>query len=80
MPDMSNYTQAELRSKTLFFIKSINPKAYKQLKYDGELDEYYTLKANAARRYAEGLISSGEPDFIVCNRAIRYDILESESD
>jgi hypothetical protein len=44
-----------------------------------ELDEYCRLKAEAARRYADNLMAAGEPDFIAWNRAIRSEILESES-
>jgi len=76
----ANYSQDALAAKALNYIKSCKPEAYRQMKEDGDLEEYCRLKAKAALREAETLIASGEPDFIAWNRAIRSEILESETD
>ena len=76
--ESEKHSQAELEAKALNFLKRNKPKEYKALSPYGRL-EYARLKANAAKRYAENLIASGEPDFVAWNRAIRLEILESES-
>ena len=45
-----------------------------------ELNELISLKAKAAKRYAENLIEQGTPDFVAWPMAIRSQILETESD
>ena len=75
-----NYTQNQLEAKALKFIKENKPQEYRKLKASGELQEYCRLSAKAAREYAESLMKSGEPDTIAWNRAIRLEILESETD
>lgn len=73
-------SQEELEAKALYFVRTCKPKEHKRMKESAELEEYCQLKANAARRYAENLMTTGEPDFIAWNRAIRSEILESETD
>jgi hypothetical protein len=80
----SNHTdtpsQEELEAKALYFVRTCKPKSYKQMKQLGEVEEYCKLKAKIARATAESLIATGEPDMIAWNRAIRSEILESETD
>lgn len=45
-----------LKLKALYFIRECKPTQYRQAKKDGDLDEWVTLKARAARRQAENLI------------------------
>jgi hypothetical protein len=72
--------QEELEAKALYFLRTNRPKVYKKLEQSGELEEYCQLKAQAAKRYAENLIQSGEWLNQAWNRAIRLEILESETD
>jgi hypothetical protein len=73
-------TNAELEAKALRFVRQCRQKLYRELRQSGELKEYCRQKAKAARRYAENLIKSGEWEGNAWNRAIRLEILESESD
>lgn len=73
------YTQAELEAKAHNYLKRNKAKEYKAMSQE-ERQEWAQLKANAARRYAENLMASGDPDFIAWNRAIRLETLGSESD
>ena len=50
------------------------------MKADGSHKEVCQLKAKAAKDYAESFIYSGVWDREAWNRAIRLEILESESD
>lgn len=74
------HSQEELAEKALDFVKSIKPKEYRRMKKEGTLTEYCARKARAARDYAENLMATGEPAKIAWNRAIRLEILESETD
>ena len=73
------YSQAELEAKALSFIRLCKKKDCKTMS-KSEINEWATLKANAARTEAEGLIASGIWDQEAWNRAIRSQILESETD
>ncbi len=73
-------TQELLEAQARHFLWTCRRKAYLEAKKSGELEEWITLKAKAARRYAENLIYSGEPPEIAWNRAVRLEILESETD
>ena len=73
-------TQAQLEAQALDFYKTCKRKAYRELKKSGELGETCRLKAEAAIDYAHNLIASGEYPGPAWSRAIRLDILESESD
>ena len=74
-------TETELINKALVFMKeNYSRKKYKALKDSGEVQELAQLKAKAAIRYAENLISSGMWAGEAWNQAIRLEILESESD
>ena len=72
--------QEELEAKALHFLRTCKPKAYKELKKLSYLEEAIAMKAEAAIRYAEELIDLGEYEPQAWNRAIRLEILESESD
>ncbi len=78
MTEVVNYTQSELEAKALNFIRRNKPEARKMSQVD--IAEWVTLKAKAARAEAESLIASGVWDQEAWNRAIRSQILESESD
>lgn len=69
----------ELESQALDFIKRFKKKDIKGMS-KAEVNEWATLKAEAAKRLAENLIYSGEFPGPAWNRAIRSEILESESD
>jgi hypothetical protein len=73
------YSQSELETKALNFIKRNKKKACKTMT-KGEISEWARLKANAARTEADGLMASGVWDQEAWNRAIRSQILESETD
>jgi hypothetical protein len=77
--EVVNYEQQELESKALDFIKRNKKKDCKTMS-KAEINEWAVLKANAARRYAENLMATGIWYQEAWNRAIRLEILESESD
>jgi len=70
--------QAELEAEYLNYLKRSQPKKYKAMK-PIEVQELCKLKAEAAIREAENLISTGEPDFVAWPRA-RRSIMGIESD
>ena len=72
--------QAMLESKALKFVRQNDPKEYRRMKKEGELDKYCQLKAQAAKSYAEGLIATGEFEKQAWYRAICLEILEHETD
>ncbi len=74
------YSQSDLESKSLDYLRRCHPKAFKEMKKDGSLDEYTAKKAKAAKDYAENLMKSGIWEEEAWNRAIRLKILRSESD
>ncbi len=78
-PTPVTYSESDLESKALNYLKRIRGKDYKAMS-KAEVNEWAVLKAKAARGYAESLMATGEPDFIAWNRAIRLEILESETD
>ena len=73
-------TDSELRAQRLEYLKQCRPKTLRELKKAGELDKHLTDKAAAAKDCAEGLMLSGEFDQQAWSRAIRSEILDSESD
>jgi hypothetical protein len=73
-------TQEELGAKALYYVRTCKPKSYKEMKKDGTLDHYCQLAAIAATNYANSLIDTGESEEQAWNRAIRLEILESETD
>jgi len=73
-------TEDQLKEMALSFVKEAKPKEYHKMKKSGELGEYQRLKAKFAREEAEGLMSVGIWDQEAWNRAIRSQILESETD
>jgi hypothetical protein len=77
--ELVDYSQSELESKALNFIKRCKKKDCKTMSKE-EISEWATLKAKAARRYAQNLIASGVWVQEAWNRAIRSEILESETD
>ncbi len=73
-------TQELLEMKALHFLKTCRREAYREVKGAGELAEWVTLKANAARKYAENMISNGAMAEEAWNMAVRLEILGSETD
>jgi hypothetical protein len=73
-------TQQELEAKALRYLKTCKPKELKELKRNGELEQSLQLRARAAKRYALNLMESGVWETEAWNRAIRLEILESDSD
>ncbi len=69
-----------LRQKSLTFVKECKPKSYRQMKRLHELEEYLDLKVKACKREAQSLMESGVWENEAWNRAIRQELLESESD
>jgi hypothetical protein len=72
--------QAQLEAMARDFCKENKPKAYRQMKKDGDLQEVCEMKAKAAMDYAQRLIESGEFPGPAWDRAIRLEILELETD
>ena len=73
------FSQSDLESQALRFLRQNKKKEIKGMS-KAEVNEWATLKANAARRLVENLMATGEPSFVAWPRAIRSEILESESD
>lgn len=73
-------SEESLRKQALDYVKENRRKSYRQMKEDGELEEYLSLKVNACRRQAFNLIESGVWENEAWNMAIREKILETESD
>ncbi|GEM_PF-2675358 len=81
-PQQSTYppSQAELEAKAEYFLKTSRAKEYRAAKKSGELQEWIQIKVKAAKEMAESLIGGGVWEGEAWNRAIRSQILESESD
>lgn len=62
------------------FLRQCKPKEYSELKLASRLDEICRLKAVAAQEMAKDLIESGVFEREAWNRAIRFQILESETE
>ena len=73
-------SQSALEEQALNFLKTCKPKEYRNMKASGELKEYCQLKAKAAKRLAENLISTGVFENQAWHWAIRSEILEKEFD
>jgi len=72
-----NYTLNQLETKAMTFLNE--SKRYKNMSAKDK-KELAALKARAAKREAESLISPNLPDFVVWPRVIRTIILEVHSD
>ena len=73
------YSQSELEQKALDFLKQNKKKAIKGMSRE-ELQEWATQKAESAQSYHDSLVKTGVWEEEAWNRAIRLEILESESD
>ena len=71
------YTLAQLEAQAMTFLQE--SKRYKHMSAQDK-QELAALKARAAKREAENLISVDQPDFVVWPRVIRTIILEVNSD
>ena len=71
------YSLAQLEERAMTFLKG--DKRYKNMPVK-DMKETARLKAEAAKREAENLISADQPDFVVWPRVIRTIILEVNSD
>ena len=71
------YTLAQLEAQAMTFLQE--SKIYKHMRARDK-QELAALKARAAKREAENLISADQPDFVVWPRVIRTIILEVNSD
>jgi len=69
-----------LQSIALEFLRENRRKEYRQLKASGELDEALALKVENCQRQAKNLMATGLWENEAWNRAIRSEILESESE
>ncbi len=73
-------TDQELAEKARTFYRICKPKAYREMKRDGTLEEVVRMKVDAAKSYAMSLMSPDMYPGQVWSRAIRLEILESETD
>ena len=69
-----------LKAEAIRHERENNPKDYRQMQADGEVDKYAELKAKATREYAENLIKQGELGSHAWRRAMRVHIYEREED
>ena len=69
-----------LKAEAIRHERENNPKDYRQMQENGELDEYAELKAKATREYATTLITQGELPSHAWRRAMRVHIYEREED
>lgn len=70
----------ELELQALNFYKTYKREEYQRLKNAGELETLCHLKAENAMRFAQDSIAIGMSDNEAWNKAIRSEILESETD
>lgn len=79
---LSNYppTDDHLKTTYLRYLRECRPKVLQAAQSAGELDELVALAVNGAKTFARNLMLSGvfEPD--AWNRAIRSELLESDSE
>jgi len=73
------YSQSELEAMALNYLKRNDKKTYQSMNR-AEIAEYCKLKADAATREAKNLITCGVWDQEAWNRAIRSQVLGSDSD
>ena len=73
-------SQEELEAQSLDFLKTCRRSLYRDLRGTGDLGDFLKRRANRARGYARNLMASGVWETEAWNRAIRLEILESESD
>lgn len=76
---ISLHDPAILEGKAAKLVRQNQPKLYKSMT-KAELTEYCERKAKRAKEYAENLMQVGIWEEEAWNRAIRLEILESESD
>ena len=82
LPENERYDPGDnhLKAVAIKYERENSPKDYRQMRADGELDEYASLKAKATRSYAETLITQGEMPSHAWRRAMRGHIFEREED
>lgn len=73
-------TAADLEEKVVNYLKDCKRKSYRQMKKDGDLEEYIQIQVDSTIRAAQNLMKCGANESEAWNRAIRSVILESESD
>ena len=69
-----------LKAQAVKYERENHPRDYRQIRAEGELDEYARLKAKATHSYAQTLIRQGEMPSHAWRRAIRVHIFEREED
>ena len=69
-----------LKAQVVKYERENHGKDYRQMKADGELDGYASLKARATRSFAQTLISQGELPSHAWRRAMRVHIFERDED
>jgi diaminopimelate epimerase len=79
MTNEMNPTDLELRTKARTFEEQNHTTEWKKMSRKAQ-DTRLTAKVKAARHLAENYIETGVPHFIAWPRAIREEILETESD
>jgi hypothetical protein len=73
-------SEETLKAKALRFLRTCRAKEYRELSRSGDLPEAVSLKVKGAQDYAQSLMATGVWETEAWNRAIRSEILESESD
>jgi len=69
-----------LKNKAETFLRTCRAKDYRKAKASGELQEWIGLKVQNCQDEAQSLMASGVWEQEAWNRAIRSQILESETD
>ena len=82
LPEHERYDPGDetLKAQAIKYERENCPADYRQMRDDGELDEYARLKAKATRSYAQTLIIQGELPSHAWRRAMRVHIFEREED
>lgn len=73
-------SDAHLNDMAMNFFRTCKPKTYRAMRKDGSLEEVLTMRVEATKEYAQGLMRSGEWAGNAWNRAIRLELQESETD
>ena len=73
-------TDGELWLKATDFFRTCRPHAHRDMRRDGSFEEVILGRVAACKRYATNLIDGGMWEGEAWNRAIRKELLESESD
>ena len=74
------YTQDELKKIKRDYLRECQPKMYRELRRDGELEEYLASRANSARKVAHNFMRTGTHSGQAWSWAIRTELLDSEMD